>query len=370
MYTTLCSYDSNALLILFRELKIAGDGDNASGHAARRLPAVVLPVSGASRPTCHRPSDTRTAHTCPATPGIPPFPHSSTPLPGSAPHISNHTCHHMSTTIRFTKMQGIGNDYIYVDTARYPIGNPAQTAIAWSRPHTGIGADGLVLIGPSDKADFSMRIFNADGSEARMCGNASRCVGKYVYEKGLTRKTDLTLETLSGIKRLHLHTRAACGQEVVEQVTVDMGVPRLLHENLTLEANGKQFTGTAVDMGNPHFVVFADDLASIDLAKDGRALGHHPAFPDRSNIEFVHVANRHEAEMHVWERGSGITQACGTGACASQVAAFHAGLTDREATVHMPGGDLTIRLDESTGHVLMTGEAETVFEGEIQPPTP
>ena len=276
----------------------------------------------------------------------------------------------MSTTIRFTKMQGIGNDYIYVDTARYPIGNPAQTAIAWSRPHTGIGADGLVLIGPSDKADFSMRIFNADGSEARMCGNASRCVGKYVFEKGLTRKTDLTLETLSGIKHLHLHTRAACGQEVVEQVTVDMGVPRLLHESLTLEANGKQFTGTAVDMGNPHFVVFTDELASIDLAKDGRALEHHPAFPDRSNIEFVHIANRHEAEMHVWERGSGITQACGTGACASQVAAFHAGLTDREATVHMPGGDLTIRLDEATGHVLMTGEAETVFEGEIQPPTP
>ena len=188
--------------------------------------------------------------------------------------------------------------------------------------------------------------------------------------EGLTRKTGLTLETLSGIKRLHLHTRAACGQEVVEQVTVDMGVPRLLHESLTLEANDKQFTGTAVDMGNPHFVVFADGLDSIDLAKDGRALEHHPAFPDRSNIEFVHVANRHEAEMHVWERGSGITQACGTGACASQVAAFHAGLTDREATVHMPGGDLTIRLDESTGHVLMTGGAETVFEGEIQPPTP
>ena len=203
-----------------------------------------------------------------------------------------------------------------------------------------------------------------------MCGNASRCVGKYVFEKGLTRKTDLTLETLSGIKRLHLHTRAACGQEVVEQVTVDMGVPRLLHKSLTLEANGKRFTGTAVDMGNPHFVVFTDELASIDLAQDGRALEHHPAFPDRSNIEFVHVANRHEAEMHVWERGSGITQACGTGACASQVAAFHAGLTGREATVHMPGGDLTIRLDEATGHVLMTGGAETVFEGGDTTPTP
>ena len=365
MYTTLCSYDSNALLILFRELKLAGEGDNASRHAIR-LPVCVPPTSGASRPTCLRPSDTRTTHARPAIPGNSPFSSHLSSLPGSAPDIFQHIYNNnMATTIRFTKMQGIGNDYIYVDITRHPIANPAEAAIAWSLPHTGIGADGLVLIGSSQVADFSMRIFNADGSEARMCGNASRCVGKYVFEKGLTRKTDLTLETLSGIKHLHLHTRTNHGQVTVEQVTVDMGAPVLLHEQLALESNGKRFTGTAVDMGNPHFVVFVDDLSTIDLTEDGRALEHHPAFPDRSNIEFVRIANRHEAEMRVWERGSGITQACGTGACASLAAAFHAGLTDREATIHMPGGDLTIHLDEATGHVLMTGEAVTVFEGEI-----
>ena len=167
------------------------------------------------------------------------------------------------------------------------------------------------------------------------------------------------------LKRLHLHTRAACGQEVVEQVTVDMGIPRLLHESLTLEANGKQFTGTVVDMGNPHFVVFADDLDSIDLAKDGRALEHHPAFPDRSNIEFVHVANRHEAEMRVWERGSGETLACGTGACASLCAAVSKGYCDPCATVRVIGGDLKIEWDQQANKVFMTGPATKVFTGDV-----
>ena len=257
-------------------------------------------------------------------------------------------------TIRFTKMHGAGNDYIYVDTVKYPVENPEQLAIAWSRPHTGIGSDGLVLIGRSDIADFSMRIFNADGSEARMCGNASRCIGKYVYEAGLTTKTEITLETLSGIKVLQLHLTA---DNRVESGTTDIH-PVTLGE-------GYDFTeGIAVSMGNPHLVLFTDNLAQIDLTQIGPRLEHHPLFPDRVNVEFAQMRPDGSIRMRVWERGSGITLACGTGACAT--AAVFSGLTRGETAIVMDGGTLTIDRDPATGHVLMTGPAVRVFEGEIE----
>lgn len=264
-------------------------------------------------------------------------------------------------TIRFTKMQGAGNDYIYVDTTKYPIENPEQQAIAWSRPHTGIGSDGLVLIGRSDKADFSMRIFNADGSEARMCGNASRCIGKYVYEAGLTTKTEITLETLSGIKVLQLHPTA---DNRIESVTVDMGPATDIRPVQLGESYG--FTeGIAVSMGNPHLVLFVDDLSQVELTQTGPLLEHHPLFPDRVNVEFAQMRPDGSIRMRVWERGSGVTLACGTGACATATAAAVSGRTQGETAVVMDGGTLTIGRDPATGHVLMTGPAVRVFEGEI-----
>lgn len=242
----------------------------------------------------------------------------------------------MATTIKFTKMQGTGNDYIYVNTLSSPLQDPIKAARKWSAYHTGIGADGLVLIGVSEKADFSMHIFNADGSEAMMCGNASRCIGKYVYEKGLTDKEVITLETLSGIKILKLHT----GNGVVKDVTVDMGMPLLSNPGQiatktggmlaeTILADGKEYKGTFVCMGNPHVVIFVDDIK-------------------------------------VWERGSGITMACGTGACATAVAAVLNHKAGRKSWVRMDGGDLHIHWDEKDGHVYMTGPAGKVFEGEIE----
>lgn len=269
----------------------------------------------------------------------------------------------MTSRIQFTKMHGAGNDYIYVNTMAYPIADPSRLAIAWSRPHTGIGSDGLVLIGSSKVADFSMRIFNADGSEAMMCGNASRCIGKYVYEAGLTRKQALTLETLSGIKRLRL--RVDADGEHVSEVTVDMGEPKV-GETLTLEADGKRYTGRVVSMGNPHFVIFVDDIAQVDLPKVGPLLECDPHFPDRTNVEFAQVLAPDKVRMRVWERGSGITQACGTGACATAVAGVASGRTERVTTVVMDGGPLTIEWNETSGKVLMTGGAVNVFEGIIE----
>lgn len=279
----------------------------------------------------------------------------------------------MTTTLRFTKMHGAGNDYIYVDTTRYPISHPEQLAVAWSAPHTGIGSDGLVLIGRSDKADFSMRIFNADGSEAMMCGNASRCIGKYLYEYGLSQKTEITLETLSGIKRLQLHLRG----NKVDTVTVDMGQPApepvdydgqgpkpMLEQPVT--AAGQTFAGTAVSMGNPHLVIFVDDVGKIDLPTIGPALERHPFFPGRVNVEFAQVLGEGRIRMRVWERGSGITQACGTGACATAVAAALTGRAGRKSEIVMDGGTLVIEWDESTQHVYMTGGATRVFDGEIE----
>ena len=268
----------------------------------------------------------------------------------------------MTNPIRFTKMHGAGNDYIYVNTMAYPLENPEELAIKWSAPHTGIGSDGLVLIGSSEKADFSMRIFNADGSEAMMCGNASRCIGKYVYEAGLTTKETVTLETLSGIKELRL----TVADGIVTEVTVDMGTPGVGEIALELEAGGQIYTGTVVSMGNPHLVIFVNDINEIDLPAIGPALENHSFFPDRTNVEFVQVLKDDEVRMRVWERGSGITQACGTGACATAVAGVLCGKTKRKTKVIMDGGPLTIQWDESTGKVYMTGGAVTVFEGTIK----
>lgn len=281
----------------------------------------------------------------------------------------------MTRKIRFTKMHGAGNDYIYVNTLLYSIPDPCETAKKWSAYHTGIGSDGLVLIGyPSGiDADYSMRIFNADGSEAMMCGNASRCIGKYLYEKGLTDKTQIRLETLSGIKILRL----AAVNGKVESVTVDMLEPAmekpeqfaLSYENgagAVLTAGGKEFEGTFVSMGNPHFVIFTDDISSQDVNRYGSLLEHHEAFPERCNIEFARVNADGNVRMRVWERGSGITLACGTGACATAVAAALTGRTGRESTVEMDGGSLHISWDETDNHVYMTGPATFVFDGEIE----
>lgn len=266
----------------------------------------------------------------------------------------------MTRKIKFTKMHGAGNDYIYVDTTHYPIADPEKKAVEWSRFHTGIGSDGLILIGSSEKADFSMRIFNADGSEAMMCGNGSRCVGKYVYEYGLTDKTEITLDTLSGIKILKLHI----DNNVVAAVTVDMGSP-LETEAIHLE-DEFPLQSTRVSMGNPHLVTFVDDINQINLEEIGPKLEKHPLFPDRTNVEFAQVISKDTIRMRVWERGSGITQACGTGACATAVAAFINELTGRKSDIIMDGGTVTIEWDETTGHILMTGPATKVFDGEIE----
>lgn len=278
----------------------------------------------------------------------------------------------MATTIKFTKMHGAGNDYIYVNTLAYPVEDPVKTSIKWSAYHTGIGSDGLVLIGKSDKADFSMHIFNADGSEAMMCGNASRCIGKYVYENKLTDKEEVTLETLSGVKILKLHIEDG----IVEEVTVDMDTPLLtnskqidtktggmLSENII--ADGKEYQGTFVCMGNPHLVIFIDDIKKVNLPMVGPKLENHPLFPERVNVEFVEVLPDGSLRMRVWERGSGITMACGTGACATAVAAVLNHKAGRHSLVRMDGGDLHIHWDEKDGHVYMTGPAVKVFDGEI-----
>lgn len=281
----------------------------------------------------------------------------------------------MDKMVRFTKMHGAGNDYIYVDTTRYDIPDPSAASIAWSRYHTGIGSDGLVLIGKPDEgvdADFSMRIFNADGSEAMMCGNASRCIGKYVYEKGLTTKTSVRLQTLSGVKTLHLHIGT---DGSVESVTVDMlkpafHVPEQFDETVgdTLTAAFRTFRGTFVSMGNPHFVCFVDDIKSLDIARFGSILENDAAFPQRCNIEFAQVMPDGAIRTRVWERGSGITMACGTGACATAVAAFIEERSSRRSAIIMDGGTLNIEWNEADGHVYMTGPAAFVFEGEIALP--
>jgi diaminopimelate epimerase len=266
----------------------------------------------------------------------------------------------MTKTIKFTKMHGTGNDYIYVNTMEYPIANPEELSRLWSAYHTGIGSDGLILIEKSDKADFSMRIFNADGSEAMMCGNGSRCVGKYVYENHLTDKKEISLETLSGIKYITLHTK----ENMVTSVSIDMGKPEIIAKDIKVE--DLQVTGTAISMGNPHLVFYVDDINKMNLPVIGPKLEHHPMFADRTNVEFAQIISDGEVRMRVWERGSGITMACGTGACATAVAGAVIARTNKENNIVMDGGTVNVRWDESTNHVFMTGPATKVFDGTIE----
>jgi diaminopimelate epimerase len=266
----------------------------------------------------------------------------------------------MTKKTRFHKMHGAGNDYIYVNVIDNPLSNPQDKAIQWSRYHFGIGSDGLVLIDKSDKADFQMRIFNADGSEAMMCGNATRCIGKYVYEQGLTDKTTVTLDTLSGIKIIKLHLDNGS----VKEVTVDMGTPEVENNDIEVTANGKTFVGTKVSIGNPHFVIFVDNISEIDLPVVGPEIENNPIFPNRTNVEFVEIKDKGRVRMSVWERGSGITMACGTGACATLSVCAAKGKTGKTAIVEMDGGNLTVEWDDNN-HIQMTGEAVTVFEGEV-----
>ncbi|MBR5929711.1 MAG: diaminopimelate epimerase [Prevotella sp.] len=272
----------------------------------------------------------------------------------------------MKGKVRFTKMHGAGNDYIYVNTLLYSIPDPEKTAIAWSDRHKGIGSDGLVLIGksPVPEADFSMRIFNADGSEAMMCGNASRCIGKYLYERALTTQTHIRLLTLSGVKKLELHVK----DNKVDSVTVDMGEPIFEDErqfNPDLGKGQKPRGGSLfVSMGNPHYVIFTDDIDQV--GETGPVLEHHPAFPQRCNIEFARIEPDGNIRTRVWERGSGITMACGTGACATAVAACATGRAGRKSSIIMDGGTLDIEWRESDNHVYMTGPAAFVFDGEAE----
>ena len=276
--------------------------------------------------------------------------------------------------MRFAKMQGLGNDYIYVNLFEERVENPSALAARLSDRHFGVGGDGLVLIAPSDVADFRMEMYNSDGSRGAMCGNASRCVARYVYERGLTRKTDLLLETDSGVRALRLSVDGG----KVTGVRVDMGapvfdcksVPCLLAKDEAIRARvdvlGRVFEVTALSMGNPHAVIFLDEsVEDFDLRAYGPAIETNGAFPDRVNVEFVNVLSPGRLRMRVWERGSGVTLACGTGACAAFAAAHRLGLTGGRAELVLDGGTLLIERDAGTGHLLMSGPAEFVFDGTI-----
>ncbi len=278
----------------------------------------------------------------------------------------------MSSEIKFTKMHGIGNDYVYIDCMTSTPDNIPQLAVEMSDRHTGVGGDGIILIMPSDKADCTMRMFNADGSEGMMCGNGIRCVGKYVHDHGIVKGTTISVDTLSGVKILQMKEGP---DGMVEEVTVDMGLPELKASLVpvtfpeaeqmieqTVDTSAGPVRITAVSMGNPHGVIFVDRLDDVDVHGLGRELELHPMWPDRANIEFVEVMPDGSLKMRVWERGSGETMACGTGACAVAVAASITGRTGNSTTVRLLGGDLKIRIAEN-GHVMMTGPAATVFTG-------
>ena len=273
--------------------------------------------------------------------------------------------------MRFTKMQGCGNDYIYINCFEEKVENPEKLAIAMSERHFGVGSDGLVLIMPSETGDFRMRMFNLDGSEGKMCGNASRCVGKYVYERGLTDKTLVALETLGGMKYLDLHVEDG----IVKSVTVDMGEPILEAAEIPVVSEkspvigekvqilDKEFEYTCVSMGNPHAVTFVDSVKEFPLETYGKVSEYHPMFPERVNTEIVEVIDDSHVKMRVWERGSGETWACGTGACATAVACHLNGKTGRTVEVELVGGTLIIEWREADNHVYMTGPAEFSFDG-------
>ena len=275
--------------------------------------------------------------------------------------------------IKFTKMHGLGNDYVYMDAIHQKIENESSLAQFVSNRHFGIGSDGLILICKSDVADFKMRMFNSDGSEAEMCGNGIRCVGKFVYDKGLTDKTTVTVETLAGIKTLKLNTKDG----KVETVKVDMGEPILNPKeipvisdeepvkNLMLEAEGRKFKFTCVSMGNPHAITEVENTEKFDVEKYGKVLEVDKAFPNKTNVEFIQIIDKNHVKMRVWERGAGETLACGTGACATAVACYLNGKTDRNVEVELLGGKLFIEWNEENNHIYMIGPAVTVFEGEL-----
>ena len=277
--------------------------------------------------------------------------------------------------IKFTKMHGIGNDYIYINCFEQKIENPNELAIKMSPRRFSVGADGVILICPSDVADAKMRMFNLDGSEGKMCGNGIRCVGKYIYDNNIAHQSVVTVETLSGIKTLEIADK--CGK--AETITVDMGTPELTPSKIPAVAEGnaiinqpitvagRQYRITAVSMGNPHAVVFCDEIDSLNLEKIGPDFEHHAMFPEQVNTEFIRVINKNTLQMRVWERGSGETLACGTGACASVVAAVKNGYCkqNEEITVHLAGGDLFITY-AADGRVFMRGGAEKVFDGDYE----
>lgn len=278
--------------------------------------------------------------------------------------------------MKFTKMHGIGNDYVYVNCFEESIKNPAEVSKFVSDRHFGIGSDGLILISPSAKADFRMNIYNADGSQAEMCGNGIRCVAKYVYDYGLTDKTEISVETLAGIKYLKLHVENG----KVATVEVNMGAPILEPKEIPVavdanpvvdvpvEVRGKTYHMTCVSMGNPHAIIFMDNVKELDIEAIGPYFENHTVFPKRTNTEFVEVLDKNTVNMRVWERGSDETLACGTGACATTVACILNNKTEDEVTVHLLGGDLKIRWDREANQVYMTGPATVVFDGEITLP--
>lgn len=278
--------------------------------------------------------------------------------------------------MKFTKMHGCGNDYVYVNCLDKEMKNPGEVSKIVSDRHFGIGSDGLILVCPSKVADFRMRMFNADGSEGEMCGNGIRCVAKFVYDYRLTDKTQISIETGAGIKYLDLTVEAG----KVSLVKVDMGEPILKASDVPvisekekvidepIEVAGKEWKMTCVSMGNPHAVVYVEDTASFEIEKYGPHFENHSVFPKRTNTEFVQIISRTELNMRVWERGSAETWACGTGTCACVMASILNGYTDNKVLVHLLGGDLIIEYDEKTNHIFMTGPATTVFEGEIELP--
>ncbi|MGN0155023.1 MAG: diaminopimelate epimerase [Lachnospiraceae bacterium] len=276
--------------------------------------------------------------------------------------------------MKFTKMEGLGNDYVYVNCFKEKIENPKDLAVKVSDRHFGIGSDGLILIKPSDVADFCMDMYNADGSQAEMCGNGIRCVAKYVYDYGLTDKTSISIETLAGIKYLDLKVENG----KVALVTVNMGSPELVPSRIPVVSDkeilvdepimvaGTEYRMTCVSMGNPHCVVFVEDTAGFPLEDIGPKFENHELFPKRINTEFIQILDRKTVNMRVWERGSGETLACGTGACASAVACILNGVTEEEITLHLLGGDLLVRWDRESDCVYMTGPATVVFDGEYE----
>lgn len=275
--------------------------------------------------------------------------------------------------IKFTKMHGLGNDYVYIDAIHQDINEPSSLARFVSNRNFGIGSDGLILICKSDIADFKMRMFNSDGSEAEMCGNGIRCVGKFVYDKGLTNKTEVAIETLAGIKYLRLNVkdgkvdtaRVDMGEPIFEPQKIPVNTEENPVKNLKVMAQGKDFNMTCVSMGNPHAITIVEDVKKFDVEKYGKVLEVDKVFPKRINVEFAEIVDKNNIKMRVWERGAGETLACGTGACATLVACNINGYTDRKATIELLGGNLYIEWNEKDNHVYMTGPATTVFEGEL-----